>query len=89
MKWSEVLSVINNFIFVIFRDLTRAPMIGIPLVTNAYLLTTIAYLLTNIAYHSVIGGHGIFNSGAAAMVSIMPKRLIVHFEQMHVAVLLG
>ena len=82
MKWSEVLSVINNFIFVIFRDLTRAPMIGIPLVT-------IAYLLANIAYHSVIGGHGIFNSGAAAMVSIMPKRLIVHFEQMHVAVLLG
>ena len=82
MKWSEVLSVINNFIFVIFRDLTRAPMIGTSLVI-------FVFLLTNIAYHSVIGGHGIFNSGAAAMVSIMPKRLIVHFEQMHVAVLLG
>ena len=82
MKWSEVLSVINNFIFVIFRDLTRAPMIGTSLVI-------FVFLLTNIAYHSVIGGHDIFNSGAAAMVSIMPKRLIVHFEQMHVAVLLG
>ena len=38
-------------------------MIGIPLVT-------IVYLLTNIAYIAVVGGHGILNSGAVAMVSI-------------------
>ena len=63
MKWSEVVSVINNIIFVIFRDLPRALMIGIPLVT-------IAYLLTNIACIDVVGGHCIFNSGAVAMVSI-------------------
>ena len=47
----------------IFRDLPRALMIGIPLVT-------IVYLLTNIAYIAVVGGHGILNSGAVAMVSI-------------------
>lgn len=43
------------------RDLPRALMIGIPLVT-------IVYLLTNIAYIAVVGGHGILNSGAVAMV---------------------
>ena len=63
MKWSEVFSVINNIIFVIFRDLPRALMIGISLVI-------IIYLLTNIAYIAVVGGHGILNSGAVAMVSI-------------------
>ena len=63
MKWSEVVSVINNIIFVIFRDLPRALMIGIPLVT-------IAYLLTNIACIDVVGGHCILNSGAVAVVSI-------------------
>lgn len=44
------------------RDLPRALMIGIPLVT-------IVYLLTNIAYIAVVGGDGILNSGAVAMVS--------------------
>ena len=63
VKWSEVLSLINNIIFVIFRDLPRALMIGIPLVT-------IVYLLTNIAYIAVVGGRGILNSGAVAIVSI-------------------
>ena len=63
MKWSEVVSVINNIIFVIFRDLPRALMIGIPLVT-------IAYLLTNIACIDVVGGHCILSLGAVAMVSI-------------------
>ncbi|KAL9975672.1 hypothetical protein ACROYT_G012858 [Oculina patagonica] len=43
------------------RDLPRALMIGIPLVT-------IVYLLTNIAYIAVVGGYGILNSGAVAMV---------------------
>lgn len=43
------------------RDLPRALMIGIPLVT-------IVYLLTNIAYIAVVGGHGILNSGAVAVV---------------------
>ena len=47
----------------IFRDLPRALMIGIPLVT-------IVYLLTNIAYIAVVGGRGILNSGAVAIVSI-------------------
>ena len=37
-------------------------MIGIPLVT-------IVYLLTNIGYIAVVGGDGILNSGAVAMVS--------------------
>ena len=58
-----MVSFINNIIFVIFRDLPRALMIGIPLVT-------IVYLLTNIAYIAVVGGHGILNSEAVAMVSI-------------------
>lgn len=43
------------------RDLPRALMIGIPLVT-------IVYLLTNIAYIAVVGGDGILNSAAVAMV---------------------
>ncbi|XP_020905766.1 b(0,+)-type amino acid transporter 1 [Exaiptasia diaphana] len=42
------------------RDLPRALMIGIPLVT-------ICYLLTNIAYIAVVGGDGILSSGAVAM----------------------
>uniref|UniRef100_A0A6P8J3L0 b(0,+)-type amino acid transporter 1 n=1 Tax=Actinia tenebrosa TaxID=6105 RepID=A0A6P8J3L0_ACTTE len=42
------------------RDLPRALMIGIPLVT-------ICYLLTNIAYIAVVGGEGILTSGAVAM----------------------
>ena len=63
MKWSEVFSVINNIIFVIFRDLPRALKIGIPLII-------IIYLLTNIAYFANAGGQSIFNSGAVAMVSI-------------------
>ena len=63
MKWSEVLLVINNIIFVIFRVLTRALMIT-PLVI-------FVFLWTNTAYNSVIGRHGIFNSGAMAMVSII------------------
>lgn len=42
------------------RDLPRALLIGIPLVT-------IVYLLTNIAYIAVIGGEGILTSGAVAM----------------------
>ena len=64
MKWYEVLLVINNIIFVIFRDLPRALMIGTPLVI-------FVFLWTNIAYNSVIGRHGIFNSGAMVMVSII------------------
>ena len=48
--------------FMLCRDLPRALMIGIPLVT-------IVYLLTNIAYIAVVGGHGILTSGAVAMVS--------------------
>ncbi|KAK3742753.1 hypothetical protein QZH41_018962, partial [Actinostola sp. cb2023] len=46
------------------RDLPRALMIGIPLVT-------ICYLLTNIAYIAVVGGDGILNSGAVAMVTLV------------------
>ena len=64
VKWSEVLSLINNIIFVIFRDLPRALMIGIPLVI-------LVFLFDNIAYSAVIGGHGIFNLGAVVMVSII------------------
>jgi len=45
-----------------YRDLPRALMIGIPLVT-------IVYLLTNIAYIAVVGGERILTSGAVAMVS--------------------
>ncbi|EDO40551.1 predicted protein [Nematostella vectensis] len=42
------------------RDLPRALIIGIPLVT-------ICYLLTNIAYIAVVGREGILSSGAVAM----------------------
>lgn len=49
-------------VFTLYRDLPRALLIGIPLVT-------IVYLLTNIAYIAVIGGEGILTSGAVAMVS--------------------
>lgn len=48
--------------FTLYRDLPRALMIGIPLVT-------IVYLLTNIAYIAVVGGERILTSGAVAMVS--------------------
>jgi hypothetical protein len=46
-------------------------MIGIPLVT-------VCYLLTNVAYIAVVGGDGILNSGAVAMVMIQthPSHLI-------------
>lgn len=68
--------VVNNFTFSVitvqeltfycsstmYRDLPRALMIGIPLVT-------IVYLLTNIAYIAVVGGERILTSGAVAMVS--------------------
>lgn len=50
------------FFFTLYRDLPRALMIGIPLVT-------IVYLLTNIAYIAVVGGERILTSGAVAMVS--------------------
>ena len=43
------------------RDLPRALMIGIPLVT-------VCYLMTNIAYITVVGKVGILTSGAVAMV---------------------
>lgn len=49
-------------ICILFRDLPRALMIGIPLVT-------IVYLLTNIAYIAVVGGKTILTAGAVAMVS--------------------
>ena len=53
-----------NFLlsFSLYRDLPRALMIGIPMVT-------IVYLLTNIAYIAVVGGERILTSGAVAMVS--------------------
>ena len=48
-------------VFSVPRDLPRALMIGIPLVT-------VCYLLVNIAYIAVVGGHGILTSGAVAVV---------------------
>lgn len=54
----------------LYRDLPRALMIGIPLVT-------ICYLLTNIAYIAVVGGDGILASGAVAMVIFVLTLFVV------------
>ena len=53
---------ISFLLLLFFRDLPRALMIGIPLVT-------IVYILTNIGYIAVVGKDGILESGAVALVS--------------------
>ena len=54
---------LHDFIVLLLflRDLPRALMIGIPLVT-------IVYLLTNIGYIAVVGKDGILEAGAVALV---------------------
>ena len=52
-----------DHLLLFFRDLPRALMIGIPLVT-------IVYILTNIGYIAVVGKDGILESGAVALVSL-------------------